>query len=67
VAGPAREPDGDELQFLWGRAAASPGPLRAPGGASSLATQEERVHKWPVPAQAGQGRDRGSAVGVTMV
>ncbi len=30
MAGPAREPDGDGLQFLWGRAAASPGPLRVP-------------------------------------
>ncbi len=29
--------------------------------------QEEMITTWPVPAQAGQGRDRGSAVGVTMV
>ncbi len=29
--------------------------------------QEEMVYRWPVPAQAWQGRDRGSAVGVTMV
>ncbi len=30
-------------------------------------TQEEWVYMWPVPAQTGQGRDRGSAVDVTMV
>ena len=36
------------------------------GRAVSLA-QEERVYRWPGPAQAGQGRDQGSAVGVTVV
>ncbi len=44
-----------QATFSW-----SGWPLRAP-------MQEEMVTTWPVPAQAGQGRDWGSAVGVTMV
>jgi hypothetical protein len=67
VTGPPREPDGDRLQILWGCVAARLGPLRAPGGQAVWPKQEEVVTTWPVPTQAGQGRDQSGAVAVTAV